>query len=211
MKTICEKFECPTKVGCDEYEVSHKRKPCTFEKARDDCGEATCLRCLHTDICPPVFGKYPSFSDIHRLVCNPGHTMGCKEKTHKDCGYYPPFRSSFCKIFEQNCKEKFKPEPAVTEDGMPALSFVTFIVPKKVIDDYISQLEIKLRQLQRGRTLSRPLMEIIDGDREIRRLHLLIMQYFPGYSGDVGAISSAFRYAVEGYVEGELRRVGAIA
>jgi len=205
-RNICERFECPTKTGCEEYNCFI----CTFERANARCGEATCLNCLKTEECPVVFGKLPTESEIHQLVCNPGHTMGCKEKTHKECGHYPPFRFTFCKIFEKNCKEKFKPEPAVTEDGQPGLKFVTFIVPKQVIDDYISALSIKIRNLQHGVTRARPLMEIIDGDREIRRLHELIMQYFPGYSGDVGVISSAFRYGVEGYVESELRRFGCI-
>lgn len=209
-RVICEKFECPTKAGCDEYETSHKHKPCTFEKARDHCGEATCLRCLKTDECPPVFGKLPTEMDIHRLVCNPGHTMGCKEKTFKDCGYYAPFRFTFCKIFVKNCKEKFKPEPAVTEDGQPALRFITFVVPKKVLDDYVNSIGKHIRKMQHDRARDRPLMHIIEGDREVRNLHNLIMKYIPCHSFDVGVISSAYRYAVEGYVEDELRRFGHI-
>jgi hypothetical protein len=206
IRTICEQFICPDLKGCNAY----RGKPCTFENARDTCGEATCLRCTKTETCEVIFGKYPTSTDIHRLVCNPGHTQGCKDKG-TSCGYYPPFRFAFCKTFEKNCKERFKPEPAVTEDGQPALKFVTFVIPKKAIDDYVASLHIRLRKLQREGLIRNPLQRIIDKDREVHNLHNTIMTYFPGYSGDVSVVPSAFRYAVEGYVEDELRKFGCIA
>lgn len=208
---ICERFVCPNKASCDEYHATLKTpsrsKPCDFEKA-STCGDGRCYNCIHTDTCPVIFriGQYPTETDIHRLVCNPGHT--CKDKTHQDCGNYPPFKFTYCDRFTENCRRVITPVLHKTPDGKPGLMFMTFVIPQSVLDDYITHIATRLRNAHRG--VIPTMRQVMRAEDERRKLHRIIMEFFPGWSYDVGIVSSAFRKSVEWYVEERLRKMGLI-